>query len=96
MNTKHLIIVNTEQLRNTNGNPKLEPQFSEEFNNAFSDYVRKLTDISNRCWSDCISNITDKHDCLEARQLIQSTALSSKFSDFAYTYFTLQDMMKKV
>lgn len=86
---EHLIIVNPEQL---------DPQLSEEFKNACSYYVRKLTAISNRCWRDNISNIAEKHEYLEAyeaRQLIQMTALSSRFSDFAYTYFTLLDIMKK-
>lgn len=66
--------------------------------NKTEDYVRKLTAISNRSWSDYIPNIEEKHGYLEAaevRQLMNLTALSGKFSDFAYTYFTLLDIMKK-
>ena len=85
MNTKHLIIENIEKPRNQ----KLEPQLSEEFKNALSYYVLKLTAISNRVWSDY------DLEAFKVRQLINSTALSGKFSDFAYTYFILQDIMKK-
>lgn len=97
MKPEHLMIVNPEHLMIVDPE-QLDPQLSEEFKNACSYYVRKLTAISNRCWSDYIPNIEEKHGYLEAaevRQLMNLTALSGNFSDFAYTYFTLLDIMKK-